>query len=120
MSNNNIQKVSIRFFNDREVRAVWDETLSVIKLMFSTLTASYPGSRWAYPMPCTIMNGLKAQQAHSPGQAKRRPGLRIPNSIHINALKGQKRNNMAQSLSKIYTRINASAISGRLADCHYT
>ena len=25
MSNNNIQKVSIRFFNDREVRAVWDE-----------------------------------------------------------------------------------------------
>ena len=26
MCNNNIQKVSIRFFNDREVRAVWDET----------------------------------------------------------------------------------------------
>ena len=25
MSNNNIQNVSIRFFNDREVRAVWDE-----------------------------------------------------------------------------------------------
>ena len=25
---NVIQKVSIRFFNDREVRAVWDETLS--------------------------------------------------------------------------------------------
>lgn len=28
MCSNNIQKVSIRFFNDREVRAVWDETLS--------------------------------------------------------------------------------------------
>ena len=42
MSNNNIQKVYIRFFNDREVRAVWDETLSVIKLMFSTPTASCP------------------------------------------------------------------------------
>ena len=28
MSDNKIQKVSIRFFNDREVRAVWDETLS--------------------------------------------------------------------------------------------
>ena len=27
-SDNKIQKVSIRFFNDREVRAVWDETLS--------------------------------------------------------------------------------------------
>ena len=25
---NKMQKVSIRFFNDREVRAVWDETLS--------------------------------------------------------------------------------------------
>ena len=35
MSNNNIQKVSIRFFNDREVRAVWDETLS--KWWFSVL-----------------------------------------------------------------------------------
>ena len=42
MSNNNIQKVSIRFFNDREVRAVWDETLSVIKLMFSTQKAFCP------------------------------------------------------------------------------
>lgn len=28
MSNNNIQKVSIRFFNDREVRAVWDEKVT--------------------------------------------------------------------------------------------
>ena len=28
MSNKNIQKVSIRFFNDHEVRAVWDGTLS--------------------------------------------------------------------------------------------
>lgn len=28
MCSNNILKVSIRFFNDREVRAVWDETLS--------------------------------------------------------------------------------------------
>lgn len=27
-SDNKIQKVSIRFFNDRKVRAVWDETLS--------------------------------------------------------------------------------------------
>lgn len=27
-SHNKMQKVSIRFFNDREVRAVWDETLS--------------------------------------------------------------------------------------------
>lgn len=27
-SDNKTQKVSIRFFNDREVRAVWDETLS--------------------------------------------------------------------------------------------
>lgn len=35
MCNNNIQKVSIRFFNDREVRAVWDETLS--KWWFSVL-----------------------------------------------------------------------------------
>ena len=35
MSNNNIQKVSIRFFNDREVRAVWDEPLS--KWWFSVL-----------------------------------------------------------------------------------
>ena len=35
MCNNNIQKVSIRFFNDREVRAVWDETLS--KCWFSVL-----------------------------------------------------------------------------------
>ena len=35
MSNNNIQKVSIRFFNDREVRAVWDEALS--KWWFSVL-----------------------------------------------------------------------------------
>ena len=35
MSNNNIQKVSIRFFNDREVRVVWDETLS--KWWFSVL-----------------------------------------------------------------------------------
>ena len=35
MSNNKIQKVSIRFFNDREVRAVWDETLS--KWWFSVL-----------------------------------------------------------------------------------
>ena len=39
-----------------------------------------------------VMHGLKAQQAHSPGQAKRHPGLRIPNNIHINALQGQKRN----------------------------
>ena len=29
MSDDKIQKVSIRFFNDREVRAVWDETLSI-------------------------------------------------------------------------------------------
>ena len=35
MSDNKIQKVSIRFFNDREVRAVWDETLS--KWWFSVL-----------------------------------------------------------------------------------
>lgn len=35
MCNNNIQKVSIRFFNDREVRAVWDEELS--KWWFSVL-----------------------------------------------------------------------------------
>lgn len=35
MSNNNIQKLSIRFFNDREVRAVWDEELS--KWWFSVL-----------------------------------------------------------------------------------
>ncbi len=35
MCNNNIQKVSIRFFNDREVCAVWDETLS--KWWFSVL-----------------------------------------------------------------------------------
>lgn len=35
MCNNNIQKVSIRFFNDCEVRAVWDETLS--KWWFSVL-----------------------------------------------------------------------------------
>ena len=35
MCNNNIQKVSLRFFNDREVRAVWDETLS--KWWFSVL-----------------------------------------------------------------------------------
>ena len=35
MCNNNIQKVSIRFFNDSEVRAVWDETLS--KWWFSVL-----------------------------------------------------------------------------------
>ncbi len=27
---------------------------------------------------------------------------------------------MAQSLSKIYIRINASALTGRLTDCHYT
>lgn len=27
-SDNKIQNVSIRFFNDREVRAIWDETLS--------------------------------------------------------------------------------------------
>ena len=27
-SYNKMQKVSIRFFNDREVRAVWDEMLS--------------------------------------------------------------------------------------------
>ena len=27
-SSNKMQKVSIRFFNDREVRAVWDEMLS--------------------------------------------------------------------------------------------
>ena len=27
-SHNKMEKVSIRFFNDREVRAVWDETLS--------------------------------------------------------------------------------------------
>lgn len=35
MCSNNIQKVSIRFFNDREVRAVWDETIS--KWWFSVL-----------------------------------------------------------------------------------
>lgn len=35
MSDDKIQKVSIRFFNDREVRAVWDETLS--KWWFSVL-----------------------------------------------------------------------------------
>ena len=35
MSDNKIQKVSIRFFNDREVRAVWDEPLS--KWWFSVL-----------------------------------------------------------------------------------
>ncbi|MST76250.1 cell filamentation protein Fic [Prevotella copri] len=34
-SDNKIQKVSIRFFNDREVRAVWDEMLS--KWWFSVL-----------------------------------------------------------------------------------
>ena len=38
MCNNNIQKVSIRFFNDREVRAVWDETLS--KWWFSVLATN--------------------------------------------------------------------------------
>lgn len=27
-SHNKMEKVSIRFFNDREVRAVWDEMLS--------------------------------------------------------------------------------------------
>ena len=35
MCSNNIQKVSIRFFSDREVRAVWDETIS--KWWFSVL-----------------------------------------------------------------------------------
>ena len=35
MNNCYIQKVSIRFFNDREVRAVWDEELS--KWWFSVL-----------------------------------------------------------------------------------
>ncbi len=44
MCNNNIQKVSIRFFNDREVRAVWDETLS--KWWFSVF-----GCRWCAQQP---------------------------------------------------------------------
>lgn len=43
MSNNNIQKVSIRFFNDREVRAVWDETLSNGGFRF--------GCRWCAQQP---------------------------------------------------------------------
>jgi hypothetical protein len=53
-------------------------------------------------------DGLKAQQAHSPGH---RPGLRI--AIVLTPCKGKSVINMAQSLSKIYIRINAYALTGR-------
>ena len=58
--------------------------------------------------------GLKAQQAHSPGQAKRHPGLRI--AIVLTPCKGKSVINMAQSLSKISIRMNASALTGRTND----